>query len=65
VVRFPSRVVTTTFETFGLSRNTRVSVFVPLLSVDVVISELSAAGCVVATVLLAFSFVFAFDCEAF
>jgi len=38
---------------------------VPLLSVELVISELSAPGCVVAAVLLlAFSFVFAFDCEA-
>jgi hypothetical protein len=38
---------------------------VPLLSVVVVISELSGAVCVVAAaLLLAFSFVFAFDCDA-
>ena len=52
------RVVTTTFETRGLLLKVRVSVLTPLLSVVVVISELSGAVVVVLAVSAALPFVF-------
>jgi hypothetical protein len=56
-------VVTTTLDTRGLSLKVRVSVLTPLLSVVVVISELS--GPVVVTVLgVAFEFAFEFEFES-
>src|SRR5437763_7892167 len=48
-VRLPSLVVTTTFETRGLSLKVRVSVFTPF-SFVVVISELSGPGAVTGAV---------------
>src|SRR5581483_2019907 len=59
-VRFPSRVVTTTFETRGLSRKVRVSVRTPF-SFVVVISELSGAVVVEVVVGATFEFALAFD----
>src|SRR6185503_2458997 len=67
-VRAPLRgVVTTTFETRGLSRKVLVSVRVPLASTLVAISELSGAGAVVGDVVavaaLALAFVVSFAVE--
>jgi len=60
------RVVTTTFETRGLFLKVRVSVLTPLLSVVVVISELSGPVVVVVlTVSLAFEFAFVFAFDSF
>ncbi len=62
-MRLPFWVVTTTFETRGLFLKVRVSVLLPLLSVVVVISELSGPVVVVVLVAvsLALEFAFAFD----
>src|SRR6266436_5286766 len=66
-MRVPLRVVTTTLETRGLFLKVRVSVLTPLLSVVVVISELSGPSVVVvlAAVLLAFEFAFVFAFDSF
>jgi hypothetical protein len=59
-VRLPSRVVTTTFDTRGLSRNVRVSVLTPF-SFVVVISELSGAAVVAGLVIAVPVFAFALE----